>query len=98
MVWMGYSELLNDRRVRIVALVLLAAIAIVALRGLHFGIEFDGGTRIPITLERPVTDSQEMAGIIEIIKARATKFGLTQVVVRGVGASEVYVEVPQSDQ
>ncbi len=80
------------------ALVLLVALAIVAIRGIHFGIEFEGGTRIPITLERPAADSEEMASIIDIIKTRATKFGLTQVVVRGVGASEIYVEVPQSDQ
>ncbi len=80
------------------AAVLLLAIALVAIKGMHFGIEFEGGTRIPITLERPATDAAEMSSIIDTIKTRASKYGLTQVVVRGVGSSEVYVEVPQSDQ
>jgi len=95
---MGWNEILADRQVRLLGIILLAALALAAWRGIHFGIEFEGGTRIPITLERPVTDSAEMQSILETIKTRVTKFGLTQVVVRGVGASEVYVEVPQSDQ
>jgi len=90
--------LLQDRRVRILAFVLLLALALALWRGLHFGIEFEGGTRIPVALERPVKDAAEMQSIVETIKTRVTKFGLAQVVVRGVGASEVYVEVPQSDQ
>jgi preprotein translocase subunit SecD len=95
---MGWHEIMADRQVRLLGIILLAALALAAWRGIHFGIEFDGGTRIPVTLERPVTDSAEMQSILDTIKTRVTKFGLTQVVVRGVGASEVYVEVPQSDQ
>jgi len=95
---MSYGELLKDGRVRMLAAVLLLAIALVAVKGMHFGIEFEGGTRIPITLERPAADAAEMSSIIDTIKTRASKYGLTQVVVRGVGSSEVYVEVPQSDQ
>src|SRR3989338_6646328 len=97
-VCMSYGALLSDGRVRMLAAVLLLAIVLVAVKGMHFGIEFEGGTRIPITLERPATDAAEMSSIIDTIKTRASKYGLTQVVVRGVGSSEVYVEVPQSDQ
>jgi preprotein translocase subunit SecD len=88
---MGWNEIIADRRVKILGAILLLALV-------HFGIEFEGGTRIPVTLERPAQDATEMSTILETIKTRVSKFGLTQVVVRGVGASQVYVEVPQSDQ
>ncbi|MFA6035500.1 MAG: hypothetical protein WC759_00915 [Candidatus Micrarchaeia archaeon] len=95
---MGWSDVFGDRRVKLLGAILLLAVLLALWQGIHFGIEFEGGTRIPITLERPVTDSAEMQSVLDTIKTRVTKFGLTQVMVRGVGASEVYVEVPQSDQ
>lgn len=98
MMLMGWNEVFADRRVKLLAVILLLAVLLALVRGVHFGIEFEGGTRIPITLERPAQDATEMNSIIDTIKTRVTKFGLTQVVVRGVGASEVYVEVSQSDQ
>jgi len=64
--------------------------------GLKFGIDFSGGVRIPILLESPV-DSPTMDEMVQIIKTRSAAFGLTEVKVRPVGDSEIYVEVPQSN-
>lgn len=64
--------------------------------GLKFGIDFSGGVRIPILLEKPV-DSATMDEMVQIIKTRSAAFGLTEVKVRPVGDSEIYVEVPQSN-
>src|SRR3989338_2923820 len=64
--------------------------------GLRFGIDFSGGVRIPILLEKPV-DQIAMDEMVQIIKTRSAAFGLAEVRVRPVGDSEIYVEVPQSN-
>ncbi|VVB58181.1 Protein-export membrane protein SecD [Candidatus Anstonella stagnisolia] len=64
--------------------------------GLKFGIDFSGGVRIPILLEKPV-DQATMDEMVQIIKTRSAAFGLSEVKVRPVGDSEIYVEVPQSN-
>ncbi|MEW6328805.1 MAG: hypothetical protein AB1468_01680 [Candidatus Micrarchaeota archaeon] len=86
----------NDRRIQILVLIVAGALLLAAVRGIRFGIEFEGGTRIPITFEEPV-DTTTMNDIINTIKTRVTKFGLTQVVVKGIGDREVYVEVAKGD-
>jgi preprotein translocase subunit SecD len=63
---------------------------------LNFGIEFIGGVRIPISLERSV-DSQTMGGMVDTIKTRISKFGLTQANVRPLGDKEIIVEIPRAD-
>ena len=84
-----------DKRVLFVALLVVASLALLYLNGMHFGLEFTGGTRIPVTLEKPVTKAT-MDDILTTIKIRVTKFGLSQVVVRSVGDQQVYVELSQS--
>lgn len=101
---MDYSTLAGNWRLRLVALVLVLAIGVLFLRDanpatvdLNLGIEFVGGVRIPVTLERSV-DSATMDLIIETMKQRVNKFGLSQAVVRPLGDSEVLVEIPQADE
>jgi len=88
--------LAQDRRIILLAVLVLFALSLAAWRGIHFGIEFEGGTRLPLTLEKPV-DAETMDEVVGVLKTRLTKFGLAQVVVRSVGASEIYVEVPRGD-
>ncbi|MFH0817113.1 MAG: hypothetical protein V1909_00590 [Candidatus Micrarchaeota archaeon] len=90
------TPVLGNRRIQILIGLVLISLILAYVMGLKFGIEFVGGTRIPITLEKPV-NQQTMMEIVNIIKTRVSKFGLTQVVVRGVGETQVYVEVPKSD-
>jgi preprotein translocase subunit SecD len=77
------------------AIVLLALLCI-AFNGMKFGIDFSGGTRIPVILESPA-DQSTMSEMVDIIKKRASTFGLTEVKVRAVGESEINVEVPSGD-
>jgi len=61
------------------------------------GIDFAGGTRIPILLERPV-DSDTMNQIIDTIKKRASSYALTEVKVRALGSDELVIELPTSNE
>ena len=78
----------------LVAIVLLSAFSI-ASNGVKFGIDFSGGVRIPVLLEKPV-DSVTMEEMVNTVKTRAASFGLSEVKVRPIGDSEIYVEMPQS--
>ncbi|MBI5051225.1 hypothetical protein HZC08_00545, partial [Candidatus Micrarchaeota archaeon] len=77
------------------ALVLLSLLNI-GVNGLKFGIDFSGGTRIPVLLEKPV-DQATMSDLVQIVKARASILGLTEIKVRAVGDSQIYIETPSSD-
>jgi preprotein translocase subunit SecD len=79
-----------------VFLVLLAIVNIAA-NGLNFGIDFVGGTRIPVLLERPV-DQITMNELVQNIKSRASTLGLKEVKVRALGSSVVNVEIASSDE
>jgi len=78
----------------LLAIVFLSAFSI-ASNGVKFGIDFSGGVRIPVLLEKPV-DSVTMEEMVNTIKTRAASFGLSEVKVRPIGDSEIYVEMPQS--
>ncbi len=94
---MGALDYLKDRRISgAIAIILILAILDFKFGGptfLHFGIEFVGGTQIPISLEHGTTPTQ-MSNIISIIQQRVSTFGLKQVTVEGVGTSTIYVTVP----
>ncbi|MEM4137208.1 MAG: hypothetical protein QXH71_02640 [Candidatus Anstonellaceae archaeon] len=60
--------------------------------GLKFGIDFAGGTIIPVLLAHPV-DQTTMQYLIENIKVRTATFGLTEIKVTPIGDSEVHIEV-----
>jgi preprotein translocase subunit SecD len=94
---MKASEYFKDFRIASL-LVLIAALAILdALYGgpnvLHLGVEFIGGTQIPVQLEHSV-DASTMSTLITTLQGRLSTFGLKQVSVEGVGNSEVYVTIP----
>jgi len=85
----------NVRIAGLLAIVLLSLFSI-GFNGVKFGIDFSGGVRIPVLLEKPV-DSTTMEEMVSTIKTRAASFGLTEVKVRPIGDSEIYVELPQSN-
>ena len=90
---MKWKQYLKDRRIIVlIAIALVLAICDVHY-GLHLGIEFAGGTQIPVTLARPVNASA-MASLISALQQRVSTFGLKQVTVEGIGNSEVYVIIP----
>ena len=84
---------LKDRRI-IVLIVISVLLAVLDLHyGLHLGIEFVGGTQIPITLAHSLNVSA-MSSLISSLQQRVSTFGLKQVTVEGIGDSEVYVVIP----
>ena len=91
----NWSSILSNRRVQLVLVATILALALIAMNGIHTGIEFSGGVRIPITLSTKV-DPATMDSIVETLKLRINKFGLSQSVVRPVGNDEVLVEVPKA--
>ncbi len=91
----NWLRIAKNRRVQLVAVCVVFAFALIWLKGLNTGIEFSGGVRIPITLEKSV-DTATMDSIVETIKLRINKFGLSQSVVRPVGNTEVLVEIPRA--
>ena len=84
----------NVRVAGLIAIVVLSLFSI-GFNGVKFGIDFSGGVRIPVLLEKSV-DTATMDEIVGTIKTRAASFGLAEVKVRPVGDSEIYVELPQS--
>lgn len=96
-------EILQERRVLMLLFLLLLAVGWVFLNGgpfgggLKFGIDFSGGLRVPVLLEQPV-DPVVMADMVNTIKARASAFALTEVRVRPVGDSQIYVEVAKTNK
>ena len=84
----------NVRIAGLLAIVLLSAVSI-GTNGVKYGIDFSGGVRIPILLEKSV-DSVTMEEMVSTIKTRAAAFGLAEVKVRPIGDSELYVELPAS--
>jgi len=79
------------------AFLLLLAIANIGANGLKYGIDFDGGTRIPVVLEHSV-GSDEMNELVQGIKKRVSVLGLSEAKVRAIGDTQINVEVPFSDE
>jgi preprotein translocase subunit SecD len=79
------------------AFLLLLAIANIGANGLNYGIDFDGGTRIPVILEQPV-GTEEMNELVQGIKKRVSVLGLSEAKVRAIGDNQINVEVPFSDE
>ncbi|MGC8647452.1 MAG: hypothetical protein ACP5SA_01385 [Candidatus Micrarchaeia archaeon] len=91
---MSSLDYLKDRRI----LTLVTIVAILAILdahyGVHLGIEFVGGTEIPITLEHPVNVTA-MSALISALQQRVSTFGMKEVTVEGIGNSNIYVIVPK---
>ncbi|MDE1828016.1 MAG: hypothetical protein KGH65_02555 [Candidatus Micrarchaeota archaeon] len=94
---MATFDYVKDRRILFLLLIVLALGALDVTYGgphlLHFGIEFIGGTQIPITLGNAVTPDQ-MSNLISILQQRVSTFGLKQVTVEGIGNTGLYVTIP----
>ncbi|MBU0526907.1 MAG: hypothetical protein ABH983_06200 [Candidatus Micrarchaeota archaeon] len=93
------SLMWKESHIKIGALVLLVILAIlnIYIHGITFGIDFSGGTRIPVVLDESV-DQTTMNELVQTIKKRVSVFGLTQVKVRAIGDNQVNVELPSDDE
>jgi preprotein translocase subunit SecD len=84
---------LRDRRIITLIVVVVALAGLDAYYGLHFGIEFAGGTQIPVTLAHSVNVTA-MSALINALQQRLSTFGLEQVTIEGVGDSQLYITIP----
>ncbi len=84
---------ITDRRILPLIIIVVALALLDWHFGVHFGIEFIGGTQIPVTLEHSVNVTT-MSSLISALQQRVSTFGLKQVTVEGIGTSHVYVTVP----
>jgi preprotein translocase subunit SecD len=89
------GSLLKDRRIIILVVVVLALASLDLYYGLHFGIEFVGGTQIPVTLAHGVNVTA-MSSLITSLQERLSTFGLQQVTVEGIGDSQLYITTPSA--
>ncbi len=90
------SNLLNylkDKKILTLIIIFLVLLSLDVHYGLHFGIEFIGGSQINVRLEHSVNAST-MSSLISLLNQRLSTFGLKQITVEGIGNSEVYVTLP----
>jgi preprotein translocase subunit SecD len=94
---MKITSYLKDFRISfLLALIVLLALADALYGGphlLHLGVEFIGGTQIPVQLQHAV-DPATMTSLQNTLQSRLSTFGLKQVTIEGIGDSEVYVTIP----
>jgi preprotein translocase subunit SecD len=84
---------LRDRRIITLVIVVVFLLALDTYYGLHFGIEFIGGTQIPVTLTHGVNVTA-MSALITALQQRLSTFGLEEVTIEGVGNSQLYITIP----
>ncbi len=78
-------------------LLVILALANIGINGMKFGIDFSGGTRIPVVLDYAV-DQNTMGEMVSAIKKRTSEFGLTENKVYALGNTQINVEIPSSDE
>ncbi len=90
---MSIKAYMKDYKI-IILVVIIAALALLDIHyGIHFGIDFAGGTLIPVTLEHSA-NATTMSTMISDLQQRVSTFGLKEVTVEGVGNSNIYVTIP----
>ncbi len=94
---MKVKNLLLDHRLQMLLIVVILSLGVIFIKGISFGMEFEGGVRIPITFDKDLTPTQ-MNEVADIIKTRISKFGLSQVVVRPIPPREIQVELSKGDE
>lgn len=92
------SSVYKEKELKISSLAYLVILSLVNLflYGVNLGIEFKGGVRLPITLEKAVS-TEDMAEIIQKIRNRISTLGLVQVLVYAVGNDQIFVELPEAE-
>jgi preprotein translocase subunit SecD len=90
---MAAKDYIISKRILLFVAVVIVFAALDVIYGVHFGIDFAGGTQIPVTLAHSVNPDQ-MSSLISILQQRVSSYGLKQVTVEGVGSSQVYIIIP----
>ncbi len=100
LLFFGFISLVwKEPHIRLTGMVLLVLLSMLSIysNGLNFGIDFVGGTRIPVILDHPV-DQTTMAELVQNIKSRASTLGLKEVKAQAIGDTLVNVEIASTDE
>ncbi|ACX72967.1 SecD/SecF/SecDF export membrane protein [Methanocaldococcus vulcanius M7] len=92
---MKIPNLLKDKRILLLIIVVTASILLIAFKGLQFGIDLSGGTIIVLKADKPMND-KEIEATIRIITERLNYNGLNDVIIYPRGNDEIVVEIPKS--
>lgn len=90
-------DIIKDKRIIFLSILVILSLSLIAYKGISYGIEFEGGVRIPITFDRDLTP-MEMEEVSNIIKTRISNFGLSQVIVRPLPPRELQIELARGDE
>ena len=94
---MAFIDYIKDRRI-LALIVLVVALALLdSVYGIHLGIEFAGGTQIPITLTQSANLNQT-SQVITILQQRLSTFGLKEISIEGIGNSQILIDTPSVAQ
>jgi preprotein translocase subunit SecD len=88
---------LRDNKIITLIIIFVALLILDFIYGIHLGIEFVGGTQIPVMLEHSVNVTA-MSQLITALNQRLSTFGLQQVTIEGIGNSQVYVIIPKASK
>ncbi len=99
---MNIEAMISSRRVQLLVVAVFISLLLIFFRGgitptvsSNLGIEFVGGVQIPVFLEHSV-DPTTLSSMVDTIKLRINKIGLSQANVQSVGNNEILVEIPQA--
>lgn len=95
----AFSLTWKESHIKLTGMIVLVLLALlnVSVNHMKFGIDFVGGTRIPVILAHDV-DQATMDELVQTIKTRASVLGLSETKVVAIGTSEINVEIPSSDE
>ncbi len=98
----AFSLMWKEAHIKMAGLILLVILALANIVYVHnmelkYGIDFVGGTRIPVVLEHSV-DHNTMNELIRTIKTRISVLGLTEAKVRAIGDGQINVEIPSGNE
>jgi len=100
LLFFGFSSMWGrEPHIKLTGMIFLVLLALINIyvHGMLFGIDFVGGTRIPVVLEHSV-DKDTMNELVKTIKTRVNTMGLKEVKASAVGDSLVNIEIASTDE
>lgn len=89
---MNLDDIIQDRKVRIMAAFVAVSIVVIAFNGIAKGIDLEGGSRINLKTERALSQ-KEMVELTTVLEARLNAFGLKDIRVNSLGLDIVQIEI-----
>jgi preprotein translocase subunit SecD len=89
---MNLDELWEDKRIKILAVFVVFSIVILAFNGVAKGIDLEGGSRVNLRTEHPLTTG-EMAELITVMETRLNFLGLKDVRINSLGNEIIQIEI-----